>query len=369
MPPCVMVIDDNPDLTQLVALLLRSRSYEVMTALSGEEGLSAMERRRPDVVICDIMMPGLTGFDVFQRMRADQRWRALPFVFLTALADSQTRLSSTELGAEAFITKPFNSQELLSVVSGLLRRAAERQSYTESEMDSFKEQLLFMITHELNTPLSVIRMLTDSMRNGFNRLTRPQIAEYLELMARSTNELSAIVESMLLALQIDSGRAETLFTNWGGPHLLRSALHDVLAKAAAKAKEREISIQTAGLDQVLWVRAHDQQLSQMLSRVLDNAIQFSPKHGVVTVRQERRGAWAAITFTDQGPGLKPEEIESAFARLHQVNRVQQEQQGVGLSLNLVRSLTAIHGGEITVASTPGQGSSFTISLPLIDPPV
>ncbi|HEX9117719.1 MAG TPA: hybrid sensor histidine kinase/response regulator [Anaerolineae bacterium] len=369
MPPCVMVIDDNPDMTQLVALLLRSRSYEVMTALSGEEGLAAMEQRRPDVVICDIMMPGLTGFDVFQRMRADQRWRALPFVFLTALADSQTRLSSTELGAEAFITKPFNSQELLSVVAGLLRRAAERQSYTESEMDSFKEQLLFMITHELNTPLSVIRMLTDSMRNGFSRLTRLQIAEYLELMARSTNDLSAIVESMLLALQIDSGRAQVLFTNWGGPHVLRSAVQEVLGRAAAKAKEREVTIQTAGMDQVLWIRAHDQQLAQMLSRVLDNAIQFSPKRGTVIVRQERRGEWATVTFSDQGPGMKPEEIESAFTRLHQVNRAQQEQQGVGLSLSLVRSLATIHGGQITVESTPGRGSSFRLALPLIDPPI
>lgn len=369
MPPLIMVIDDNPEVTQVLSLLFRSKGYAVKSSLGGEEALTAMETDCPDLIICDIMMPGMNGFDVFQRVRSHARWRTIPFVFLTALSDSQTRLSSTELGAEAFLTKPFNMQELLSVVAGLLRRAGELQSYTVSEMDSFKGQLLFMITHELNTPLSVIRMLTDSMRSGFNELTRVQISEYLELLARSTNELSSIVESMLLALQIDSGRAQALFDSWATPHLLRTVLDAVVAQALPKASERGVNILTAGLDQPLWVMAHEQQLVQIFSRILDNAIRFSPKGQAVSVSLEQKDGRAAVTITDCGPGMSLDEVQAAFDRLRQINRAQQEQQGVGLSLNLVRSLVEIHGGEITVASQPSTGSKFTIWLPIIPSPV
>jgi signal transduction histidine kinase len=369
MPTRILVVDDNNEVVQVVTLLLESKGYQVVAAYSGEEALTLMEQQRPDLILCDIMMPGLDGYQVFQRVRADRRWRMIPFVFLTALTDPKTRVSSFELGVEGFITKPFRHQELLALVGGLLHRARELQSYTETELDSFKAQLLFMITHELNTPLSVIRMLTDSMRSSVDRLSRSQMSEYVELLARSTGELSYVVESMLLALQIDSGRAQTLYDSWAAPQQLRTLLDVVLTNATAKAAERHVTIKQIGFDQALWVEGHEQQLLQVFNRILDNAIRFSPKGGQVTVQLERVGDRARVTFTDQGPGLTPNEIEAAFDRLRQINRAQQEQQGIGLSLNLVRSLVAIHGGEISVKSEPGKGSSFTVSLSLIEAPV
>jgi two-component system sensor histidine kinase/response regulator len=369
MAPLIMVIDDNPDVTHVVALLLQSKGYEAVTALSGEEALQMMEARRPDLILCDIMMPGIDGFQVFQRVRADHRWQMIPFVFLTALTDSQVRLSTTELGVEAFVTKPFNKQELLSIISGLLRRAGELQTYTASEMDSFTAQLLFMITHGLNTPLSVLRMMTDTMCNNYKRFSQAQIGEYLDLLSRSTSELSSIVESMLLALQIDSGRAQELFDKYATPQMLRTVMDAVLAQAAPKAKEAGVIIRPEKLDQVLWVRAHEQQLMQIFGRILDNAIRYSPKGGRVTVRFSRHGERACVSFMDRGRGLTPEQIELAFRRLVQIDRAEQEQQGIGMSLSLVKSLVTIQGGEITVESTPGQGSAFNVWLPLIHAPM
>jgi two-component system, sensor histidine kinase and response regulator len=366
MSSLILAVDDNQEITDVLALILRSKGYEVTAAVSGVEALAMMESRRPDLILCDIMMPGMDGFEVFRRVRADRRWRAIPFVFLSALNDTQTRTSGTELGVEAYITKPFNRQELLALVSGLLRRAVELQTYTASELDSFKSQLLFMITHELNTPLSVIRMLTDSMRNGSNRMTKAQIVDYLELLSRSTGELSWIVESMLLALQIDSGRAQTLYDHWATNQMLGPAIQGVLGRAESKAQERNVTIVTSGLDQPVWVHAHEQQLVQVLSRILDNAIRFSPKGDSVDVSVRCEQDRALIQFADHGPGMTPDEVDEAFDRLRQINRAQQEQQGVGLSLSLVRSLVTIHRGEILVESAPGQGSKFTVALPIVE---
>jgi signal transduction histidine kinase len=368
MAPLILVVDDNRDVTQLVSVLLQSKGYDTMIADSGEQALQCMAERRPDLILCDIMMPGMDGFQVFRSVRADRRWQMVPFVFLTALTDTQVRFSTTELGVEAYITKPFDRQELLSVVAGQLRRASELQSHTLSEMDTFKSQLLFMITHELNTPLSVIRMMTDSMRSNVNRLSRPQITEYLELLARSTGELSTIIESMLLALQIDSGRAQELYDHWAIPQLLNTIVDAVVTQAGPKAVERGVLVETQNIDQPLWVKAHEQQLMQIFARILDNAIRFSPRGGHVLIQIRQANGQACVTIVDQGPGLSPDEIEMAFDRLRQINRAQYEQQGVGLSLNLVRSLTDIHSGKITVDSAPGKGSAFSVWLPLTLPP-
>jgi len=368
MGSLILVVDDNPEVIQVVSAMLRKRSYEVMTAASGPEALQLMEQRRPDLILCDIMMPDMDGFQVFQRMRADRRWRAIPFAFVTALSDTDVRLSSSEMGVEAFISKPFDRHELLSVVAGLLRRAEELQSFAFSEMESFKSQLLFMITHELNTPLSVIRMLTDSMRRNLKRLTGDQLSEYVDLLARSTGDLSYIVESMLLAIQIDSGRAAELFETWAVPHMLRMLIDAVVAKAEHRTAEGGVIVELLGFERVVWVFGHEEQLMQIFGRVLDNAIRFSPKGETVRVHLEVVDQRALVTFTDRGPGMTPTETIAAFDRLRQINRAQQEQQGVGLSLGMVRSLAQIHGGEIIVTSTPGQGSSFTVALPLVEPP-
>jgi signal transduction histidine kinase len=367
--PLILVVDDNPDVTQFVALLLETQGYRTQSAQSGEAALRTMEEDRPDLILCDIMMPGMNGFDVFQRVRADRRWRSIPFAFLTALSDSQVRMSSAELGVEAYLTKPFSKQELLALVSGLLRRARELQTYTESEMDSFKSQLLFMITHELNTPLSVIRMLTDSLRGGYQRMSRAQLGDYVDLLARSSEELSYIVESMLLALQIDSGRAQELFDAWAAPQMLRMVLEAVMAHYSPRARDRGVSLAADGLQTPVWVLGHEQQLMQIFGRILDNSIRFSPKDAAVNICVEPENSHVLVTFTDRGPGMAPEELHTAFERLHQINRERQEQQGVGLSLSLVRSLAEIHGGDITVRSVPGQGSAFTVKLPVVAAPV
>jgi signal transduction histidine kinase len=364
----ILVVDDNPDITQLVSALLRSKGYKAITATGGVEALSLIEQQRPDLILCDILMPDMDGFEVFHRVRSDRRWRAIPFIFITALIDQKTRMSSSELGAEAFITKPFTWQELFAVVAGVLHRAQELQTYAESEMDSFKSQLLFMITHELTTPLSVIRMLTDSMRGNLEQFGPKRMAEYMNLLAQSVGELSYVIESMLLALQIDSGRAQKSYEMWAAAKPLRLVLDAVVVKAGPKASRQGVSLHRAGFDSPLWVKGHEEQLQQIFARVLDNAINFSPAGKTVEVSLRQDGNRVLVTFADRGPGMTADEIKLAFERLRQVNRARQEQQGMGLSLNLARSLVEIHGGEIAIESTPGEGTNVTVALPLIEPP-
>jgi signal transduction histidine kinase len=206
------------------------------------------------------------------------------------------------------------------------------------------------------------------MRGNVNRLGPERMTEYLDLLWQSVGDLSYVVESMLLALQIDSGRAQKSYETWATPGPLRPTLEAAIAKANAKAARRNVSLRCTGFDASLWVKGHEEQLHQIFARVLDNAINFSPTGKAVDISMRRDGACVLVTFTDRGPGMTDDEIKAAFERLRQINRAQQEQQGVGLSLGLVRSLVAIHGGEITMNSTPGKGTSVTVTLPMTEPP-
>ncbi len=369
MVPLIMAIDDNPEVTNILSLMLSSRGYEVVTAEGGAEALGLMEERRPDLILCDIMMPEMDGFEVFRRVREHPQWRILPFVFLTARSDMDARTYSRELGVEAYIMKPFDRGELIAVINGLLRRAEELQSYSTAEMDTFKSQFLFMITHELNTPLSVVRMLTENLRQSLTRMTEAQVVESLELQSESVARLSSIVESMLLALQIDTGRAQQLFDTWAAPQLIGTLVNTVVRQAGPLARGRQVIVMGSGLDGQYWVMGHQEQLQQIFRRILDNAIRFSPRGERVLVTMSATEELVEISFKDRGPGMGPDEIDTAFARLHQVNREQQEQQGVGLSLNLSRALALIHGGDIRVVSAPGAGSTFTVILPRCRPPL
>lgn len=368
MPPLILVVDDSPDVLQVITATLRLRGYETATAEDGYQALQFLEQRRPDLIICDIRMPEMDGFEIFRRMRSDRRWHHIPFVFLTGITESSTRLHSTEIGAEAFLTKPVRSQELLAVVAGLLRRAQELQSYNEAELESFKSQLLFMFTHELNTPLSVIRMLLDNLRNNLPHLSQAQLADHLNLLARSTDDISYLIETMLLALQIDSGQAQTRYLAWSAPQPIRPLLDRVIAQSQSLAAERKVTIVVENGIDPCFVHGHEEFLHQIFARLLDNAICFSPAEETVTVRVMRVGDRLHIAFSDKGPGMTPEEVRTAFERMHQIRRDEQQQHGIGMSLNLVRSLARMHGGEIAVETAPGKGSTFTVILPCLSEP-
>jgi two-component system sensor histidine kinase BaeS len=144
-------------------------------------------------------------------------------------------------------------------------------------------------------------------------------------------------------------------------------LEDIVAAAQTRLAERLVTVTVVNGNGHYQVRAHEEQLRQVFSRLLDNAIRFSPKGGHVTVRIMRDGETIRIAVADQGVGMTPEQVEMAFDRMRQINRAEQQQQGIGMSLSLIRSLVEIHGGTITSESVPGHGTTFTVALPRVEP--
>ncbi len=364
----ILVTEDHWALQQAVRDLLTDAGYRVLTATDGVEALELMHETRPDLIVADVMMPRMDGFELFDKVRENPDWVTIPFIFLTAKAEPEDIIKGKGMGAEDYITKPFNPDELLAVVSARLKRAEAIQEASEAEFDRLRRQIVSVLSHELRTPLTYIRGYTDLALEDLHTLPPEALQDFLMGIRRGTQRLSRLVEDMLLLVQIESGRLKEDFA--AHCHVVDDPT-PLIHKAMSKYEEKALSQQSA-----LILRAEppytpiavcDVFLVDALGRLLDNALKFSNgTQKPVVIDVESRPNWLEIAVTDYGIGIPVAEIPNLFQKFRQINRERYEQQGIGVGLYIARQLILLHGGDIDVDSEPGEGSTFTVRLPAAD---
>ncbi len=364
----ILVIEDDMDIRYNILYLLEAEGFTVAGAENGVVGLRLVrEGQPPNLIICDVMMPGLDGFSVLQELRKDAATATIPFIFLTAKSDRADLRRGMELGADDFITKPFTIDELLKAIASRLSHAHAVRAVSQAEFDQLKQQIGVVLAHELRTPLTAVMGYTDLALDDISTLTPEQLLKYLWNIKQGSARLERLVEDLLLLVQVDTGQIEQNFQatvetcrNFG----------DVIARtveiyqSAAHAQEVTLEVK---LDPDLPAVRLSQPLFEIgLGHLLTNAIKFSKNRvGPITVSVRRAGDGVDIAVTDRGVGIPMDEIPNLFQRFYQINRMQSEQQGAGLGLAVARELIRLHAGDIRVESAINSGSTFTIHLPAI----
>ncbi len=367
----VLVVEDDIPMLQGIAEILEMAGYEVLTAIDGLEGLNVLEQKHPDLIISDIMMPRMDGYDFYNTVRSDPRWMRIPFIFLTARGQKQDVRFGKQLGADDYIVKPFEPEDLLVAVEAKLSRAAALEAAFQAELAELKEQILSALSHEFRTPLTFIQGYLDLILDeGPERLRVEDLKRFLERIRRGSHRLTRLIESLLFLVSLESGEVAqvyqweaVIYRDWA--KLIRRAVSRVEAQAVSARVQIEVVV-----DPVLPpARIHPRYLQDAVERLLDNAIKFSKTEGgSVTIRVSAEGPWLQIVVQDQGIGIAPEALPHLFRRFQQIDRKKREQQGAGLGLAIVKRVVQIHGGRVTVESTVGVGSTFTISLPIVSEP-
>lgn len=366
-PYTILVVEDHWALQQAIRDLLTSSGYRVLTATDGVEALEVMRETAPDLIVADVMMPRMNGYTLYDEVRANPDWVAIPFIFLTAKAEPEDIMRGKGLGAEDYITKPFNPDELLVVVGARLKRAQAIRSASEAEFDRLKQQIVNVLSHELRTPLTYIRGYTDLALEDVPGLSPEALQEFLNGIKRGADRLTRLVEDLLLLVQIESGRVKQDFAE----HCRR--IEDptpLLRKAMALYEERALKQQSA-----LILRAEppytpicacEIYFVEVVSRLLDNALKFSNgTQQPVVITVESKPNWLTIAVTDYGIGIPLSEQGNLFQKFRQIGRERYEQQGLGLGLYIARQLMVAHGGDIEVESEPGEGSTFILRFPAV----
>jgi two-component system sensor histidine kinase/response regulator len=362
----ILVVEDHGPLLAAIRHVLELENYAVMTAANGLEALELMEQVRPDMIIADIMMPRMDGYDLYKAVRARPDWVPIPFIFLTARSEKEDMLKGKSMGVEDYIIKPFDPQELLIAVQARLGRAQAIQEAADASFEQLKQQIINTLSHELRTPLTYIQGYTALA------LESPPSAEdfgdFLMSIKRGADRLTRLVEDMLLLVRLDTGQAADEFKVLS---ILQSDLGEVIRRTVRQHQEQSseqgVKLEVELADDLPTTRLSEPFFVDALDRLLSNAIRFCRREEKrVKVTAKVNDNWLEIAVQDNGIGIAPEQIPHLFERFRQIDREEMEQQGAGLGLSIAQQLIKLHNGEILVESKLGEGSTFTIRLPITE---
>ena len=385
-PVYFLLVDDLEENLMSLEALLRREGLICLKARSGTEALEILLSHEVALALLDVQMPGMDGFELAELMRGTERTRRVPIIFLTAgTANMQRRFRGYEAGAVDFLQKPIAADILRSKASvffdlysqnqqvarqrdelRLVARENERllqesQSYAHAlkEADRRKDEFLAMLAHELRNPLAPIR-------NGLQVLQMSPdqkiSAEIRDMMGRQLTHLVRLIDDLLDVSRVSQGKIELRRE----PIKLQAALQAAIEASRPLIEAAHHSFTLTMQEDVLWVDADLTRLAQVVSNLLNNAAKYTPEGGHITLNVSCEDEEVAIAVSDNGLGINAEMLPKIFELFTQVDaNLERSQGGLGIGLALVKQLVQMHGGSIIAQSEgKGQGSTFTVRLPL-----
>ncbi len=355
----VLVVDDNADMREYLQRILSSR-YEVEPLPDGRSALDRILDSPPDLVLTDVMMPGLDGFGLLAAIRADARARSVPVILLSARAGEEARIEGLNAGADDYLVKPFNARELLARVSSQLALSRLRKE-NETELRRF----LAMLAHELRNPLAPIRTGLELIRLSGDQAAT--VRRVRSMMERQVTHMVRLIDDLLDVSRITSGKIVLRRV----PTPLSELVHGAVDAHRAALDEAGLTLTVDLPDPSPVIDVDPTRFIQVLSNVVHNAIKFTQAPGSIWIGaavgpSEAGGEALTITIADTGIGMTSEMLPRVFDLFAQGEQsIERQHGGLGIGLALARRLVVMHDGRIDAASDgPGRGSVFTITLPV-----
>jgi two-component system sensor histidine kinase/response regulator len=367
--PLIMVVEDDFALLEGIRELLELTNYRVVPASNGVEALEKLNRYKPDLIVSDIMMPEMDGYEFHSKVRDRVELLTVPFIFLTARGEKVDIRRGKSLGADDYITKPFDDEDLLVAIEAKLTRWQSLREQQDEEIADLKHKILLTLSHEFRTPLTYIINYAEILDMGDEDLTSEDFSDFMQGIRRGAVRLNALVEDFLALVELQTGEARQAY------YYRRNQIEDSSAWLRIQARQAETQARDANLTLMLDVPedlspfvVDEAYLSDAIRRLMDNAIKFSNEksEAVHFSANEENGA-IVIEIRDEGIGIPEEDVENLFNIFHQIDRAKSEQQGTGSGLAIVNGIVEIHGGRIEVESQEGVGTTFKVSIP-IEPP-
>ena len=360
----ILVVEDDTHMREGIQDILETNGYEVWAANDGSEGLKVLDTLVPDLILSDIAMPTMDGYDFYQAVRRNPQWALIPFIFLTARGERSDIRLGKKLGVDDYLTKPFDTEDLLTAVEARLKRMAEVRAATEAEKEELRKAILDALPHELRTPLTYIQGYTNLLLQDTAFMQPEILQEALEAIRSGGDRIGKLVEDFVFLITLDTGEVSATIQAASEAVDLKFILRTLVSDYRQAADSRQVTLHLDLDPSLPHVKGYPMYLSNALGRILDNAIKFSKKEGgEVTIKAWSEGGEVYVAIQDKGIGLPAAEIPKIFERFYQVDRAHMEQQGVGLGLPIALGIIEAHEGRIVVESTVDVGSTFTVILP------
>src|SRR6202158_2464390 len=380
VPPRVLIVDDERRNAELLKVMLTPEGYQFLTASNGAEALDLLANQQPDIILLDVMMPGMDGYQVVGKIKENPATRNIPVIMLTALDDRNAKMLGLNAVAEDFLTKPVDRAELCVRVRNLLRlktygdklrtaHAALAIALAESgearlmaeHANNAKTQFLRSMSHELRTPLNAISGYTEILEMGIRGVVNPAQVKDLGRIKRASAYLLRLINDVLTIARLEGARPLELISIGVNP-----VLAEVEGLCVLQAKANGLTLTVTPCEHEIFATADAERFQQILLNLITNAIKFTAKGGTINVTCDDATGVVRVRVKDTGVGVRLLDIERVFEPFVQVDRhlTTETQQGVGLGLSISRELARAMSGDLTLESAEGVGSTFTLTLPI-----
>ncbi len=362
----VLVVDDQDTNRLLLRDMLEAQGHEVIEAVEGSEALQRVAETAPDVVLLDIGLPGMDGFEVCRRLKAEPATASIPVLLVTALSHRDHRLLGIGAGANDYITKPVDKSDLSLRVRNAIRM---RQLYLEVEeqyrrlekLELLRDSLVHMLVHDLRSPLAGIRAYLDLLKlDGAGKLDS-ELTESIDAARKVAVEMTDMVSDLLDVSRMEVGKMPLELA----PADVGALAVDAVAAAGAAPRVR-IRVETTA--DTLRVVCDAGIIRRVIANLVGNAVKFTPVSGQITVIVRGDGAEVKVSVVDTGPGIPPEYHQKVFDKFGQVEAARHgAKHSSGLGLTFCKFAVEAHGGRIGLESAAGKGSTFWLVLPARGP--
>jgi signal transduction histidine kinase len=374
-PTTVLVIDDEEKNQKLLKAMLSRENLEVFAASNGKDALASIDERLPDLILLDVMMPGMNGFEVCRRLKQDARTQMIPVLMVTALKDKEDRVMALHAGADDFLSKPIEATELIVRVKSLLRikryydelMAQNEQIHAKNiklvELERLKESLFHMVIHDLRNPLMSIFGAVEILHRGPEGLSSEQTA-LVDMCLRSCRELKGIIDSTLDIYRMEHGTLQLKKE----PFEWKGLIDQIEPPFRMKSRDKRLQLSFSSEFEECRLCADRSMLTRVLSNLLDNAIRHTPEGGRIRVlsrsNMSNRSLWVSVH--DSGSGIPKQDHHKIFDRFAQLPQTQADGRtgACGLGLTFCKMAVEAHHGRIWVESEgDGAGATFCFELP------
>ena len=390
----ILVIDDNTTNLNILLDYLNELSYRVLIAPSGEQALQRLQYARPDVILLDIMMPGIDGFETCRRLKADDATKDIPVIFMTALTETVDKVRGFSVGGVDYITKPFQHEEVLARVkthltirklqqelrqqNETLERYAEMLAQKNDELkaknaeldeknsqlnllNADKDKFFSIIAHDLRNPIGALRELPQLIAENLDNYSKDELRRLITMQRDAARNLFELLENLLTWSRMQRGLIE--FNP--EPIQISALVQRSIALLTPSAAQKAITLTQAVNPSLLGMADH-KMIDAVVRNLISNAIKFTNQGGTIDVSGNDDGAFMTIAVKDDGVGIGEQFLPKLFRIDEQYRRTgTANERGTGLGLILCKEFVERNGGEIRVESKIGNGSTFSFTLPKI----
>lgn len=362
MKKTILIIEDETDIRMDLAKALELSGYNALQAINGVQGLAMAREHFPDLVISDIMMPELDGYGVLQELQKSPKTNTIPFIFLSAKSSRGDVRDGMNLGADDYITKPFDIDELITAVSKRLDKRTVAETKYNQKFEALSDNLRRSMPHEIRTPLNIILGLSEFLRKNYDYTNHKDAMEMLMNINDAGKRLQRLFENYMFYANLEvnaANPAELALMRSKKTMLVEFTIKDIvmyMAGNAGRTNDIQLDLEDGA------VSMSEVFFTKLIEETIDNAFKFSERGQPVKILTNNWRNLYMIHITDYGRGMTKDHINNIGAYI-QFERKVFEQQGSGLGLTIVSRIASLHGGDISVESEPGIYTTVTIKIP------